>query len=545
MSDGLIFSVFGCDVQYSDAVACKAEVPLAVFGCGTQGDVVACKGLGDFPVLAFEPEVSVFVDLSQQFTVVIFRHWRGLGHGTRAWGEAGCGGGEAKRFVGPLVVIDGAPEVKGLLAVLKAVKAAQGKHFGLEAAVEAFVLSLGLGVVGAAMADPDAEPQQPDAKHGPAGFGAGSGWHAPGRTIVAEQAARQAVVAENRGQPGLDRLGLLVGTGLQPQGKAAVVIQQGQGMAPATPGGEMALEIHLPQIVGSRMFKALERLLARRGRLETAAPRQKPFKRFEHPRPNDLWQMDFKGHFAAGGGRCHPLTLLDDHSRFALGLEACANEQSQTVQARLTTIFRHNGLPRRLLCDNGAPWGVPSRTSPETGWTVLGVWLLRLGVRVSHGRPYHPQTQGKDERFHRSLKAEVLALRSFDSLEHCQKAFDLWRTIYNHERPHEALGLATPATRFTPSPRTMPETPPMPEYDDGELLRKINKDGYFRFKGQNRKISQAFAGYHIALRPTAKDGQWNLCFASHRIGILDITAENRKDQTVRHVSEQVSDMSPV
>ena len=285
-------------------------------------------------------------------------------------------------------------------------------------------------------------------------------------------------------------------------------------------------------------------ILRRQGLLEAVA-RQKPFQRFEHPGANDLWQMDFKGHFAAGSGRCHPLTVLDDHSRFALGLEACANEQSLTVKSCLTMIFRRYGLPRRLLCDNGAPWGVPSRTSPETGWTALGVWLLRLGIRVSHGRPYHPQTQGKDERFHRSLKAEVLALRAFENLAQCQKAFDQWRPVYNHERPHEALGLATPATRFTPSQRPMPETPPMPEYSDGEVLRKINKDGYFAFQGQRWKISQAFAGYHIALRPTQTDGIWTICFASHTIGLLDITEENRKDQTVRHVSEHLSDMSPV
>lgn len=224
--------------------------------------------------------------------------------------------------------------------------------------------------------------------------------------------------------------------------------------------------------------------------------------------------------------------MLDDHSRFALGIEACGDEQSLTVKARLTTIFRHYGLPRRILRDNGPPWGVPSRTTPETGWTALGVWLLRLGIRVSHGRPRHPQTQGKDERFHRSLKAEVLALRSFGSLDQCQAAFDRWRPVYNHERPHEALGLATPATRFTPSPRPMPEAPPMPEYDAADLLRKISKDGYFDFRGRRWKISQAFTGYHIALRPTRNDGRWTICFASHPVGALDITDQNRNDQTV-------------
>lgn len=120
--------------------------------------------------------------------------------------------------------------------------------------------------------------------------------------------------------------------------------------------------------------------------------------------PNDLWQMDFKGHFALDQGRCHPLTVLDDHSRYALGLEACANERGATVQERLTGIFRRYGLPRKMLMDNGSPWGGDAAHP----YTPLTVWLLKLGVKVGHSGSYHPQTLGKDERFHRTLKAEVL-----------------------------------------------------------------------------------------------------------------------------------------
>ncbi|NIR98045.1 MAG: transposase family protein, partial [Gammaproteobacteria bacterium] len=115
-------------------------------------------------------------------------------------------------------------------------------------------------------------------------------------------------------------------------------------------------------------------------------------------------QMDFKGHFALDAGRCHPLTVLDDHSRYAVGLYACGDERTGTVQGRLSEVFRRYGLPERMLMDNGSPWG-DDGTHP---YTPLTVWLLRLGVGVSHGRPYHPQTQGKDERFHRTLGAEVL-----------------------------------------------------------------------------------------------------------------------------------------
>ena len=155
--------------------------------------------------------------------------------------------------------------------------------------------------------------------------------------------------------------------------------------------------------------------------------------------------MDFKGHFAVGAARCHPLTVLDDHSRFNLCLQACVDEQGHTVQTHLTTSFRRYGLPQRVAVDNGSPWG----DTLDSPYTPLVAWLIRLGIRVSHSRPYHPQTLGKDERFHRSLKAEVLR-ESFPDLDTVQTRFDRWRTVYNFERPHEALSMQTPATRYAP-----------------------------------------------------------------------------------------------
>lgn len=144
-------------------------------------------------------------------------------------------------------------------------------------------------------------------------------------------------------------------------------------------------------------------ILRRQGRLdESEAAQHRPFQRFEHAQPNDLWQMDFKGYFGLGDGtNCHPLTVLDDHSRYALGLRACDNERRETVESELREVFRCYGLPLLMLMDNGPPWGSGDWSNRYTG---LVVWLLRLGVRVTHGRPYHPQTQGKDERFHRTLK---------------------------------------------------------------------------------------------------------------------------------------------
>ena len=259
-------------------------------------------------------------------------------------------------------------------------------------------------------------------------------------------------------------------------------------------------------------------ILRRHDRIASAQRIQRDWQRFEQPRPNALWQMDFKGHFPTSAGRCHPLTVLDDHSRFALGLQACGDERTQTVQDRLRAIFRVYGLPDRLLMDNGSPWGNDT-AHPRTPLTV---WLLRLGVRVSHSRPYHPQTQGKGERFHRTLKAEVLQGRHFVDLAACQDAFDRWRTVYNTQRPHQALGLAVPISRYTPSPRPFPETLPPIEYGDGDLVRKVGAEGWVNFTGRTFKVGRALRGYPVALRPAVSDGVWSVWFMTHPIAEVDL-----------------------
>lgn len=251
---------------------------------------------------------------------------------------------------------------------------------------------------------------------------------------------------------------------------------------------------------------------------EGESAKHRAFVRFEHAAPNQLWQMDFKGHFATAAGRCHPLTMLDDHSRFALAVAACADERRPTVEAVMMEVFRRYGLPDRMLMDNGAPWG--NDTDPP--WTKLGAWLLRLGVGVTHGRPYHPQTQGKDERFHRTLNAEVIGQRAWRDLAQCQSAFDAWRHVYNAERPHEALGLATPATRYRPSHRSFPESPPAIDYGAGAIVRKVQSQGRVSFANRTWLVGKAFEGQPVALRPTAADGRYDVIFCQHKIAELDL-----------------------
>jgi transposase InsO family protein len=258
-----------------------------------------------------------------------------------------------------------------------------------------------------------------------------------------------------------------------------------------------------------------------------------PFQRFERSLPNELWQMDFKGHVALARGRCHPLTVLDDCSRFNLCLAACGDEQGLTVQGHLRTAFRRYGLPHWIITDNGSPWG----DGPQTPYTPLGVWLMRLGIGISHSRPYHPQTLGKDERFHRTLKAELLCGPPFDSLVHCQQTFDRWRVTYNCERPHQALDMAVPASRYQPSGRAFPETLPPINYAPDHLVRRVQQQGWISFKGTAFKLPKAFAGYPVGLVPRTTDGTWSVIFASRCIARIDL--RNGTAKTVTHVSEHL------
>lgn len=279
-------------------------------------------------------------------------------------------------------------------------------------------------------------------------------------------------------------------------------------------------------------------ILQRHDRIVAPGGGDKAHLRFEREAPNRLWQMDFKGWVRLGNGaRCHPLTVIDDHSRYVPCLKACSDQQNHTVRAALQATFQRYGLPDAMFVDNGSPWGDASGRH----WTRLRVWLLKLGIELIYSRPYHPQSRGKNERFHRTLYDEVFALKRFEGFDQVQRAFDLWREVYNFQRPHEALGLKVPADRYRPSPRTMPARLPQIEYDAAEIVRGVphSKD-YISFKGRLWKVPEAFRGERLAIRPGQQDGQYAVCFASHHITTIDLT----KPKSVGHVSEQVSAMSP-
>jgi transposase InsO family protein len=248
-------------------------------------------------------------------------------------------------------------------------------------------------------------------------------------------------------------------------------------------------------------------ILQRHQRIDPAeSAKHKAFQRFEHEAPNQLSQMDFKGYFLLSNEqRCHPLTVLDDPSRLALCLEACADQQTETVQQPLTAMFRRSGLPERIHVDKGSPWGDDS----DHPYTPLAVWLLRLYIAVSHSRPYHPQTQGQEERFHRTLEAEVIRGSQFRSFSQGQPRFDQWRYTYNQERPHQALEMAVPASRYQVSRRAFPEVLPAIEYAPDDRVRKVQDKGEIYFQGRLIRLSKAFRGHPVALRPRRKMGSGN------------------------------------
>lgn len=263
-------------------------------------------------------------------------------------------------------------------------------------------------------------------------------------------------------------------------------------------------------------------ILHQHGQLETTPfPAPVTWQRFVAERPNDLWQIDFKGGIQLIQEAVFPLSVLDDHSRYALGLFACRGalwaQQLTTVRAHLTALFIHYGLPRRILTDNGPPWG----SSGQDGITALEAWWIQLGILVSHGRFYHPQTQGKVERFHGTLARELLQQPLAVDRPTCQVIFDHWRDSYNQERPHEALDLAVPIERYVPSPRPLPAVLTPLVYPPGDAVRRVNAHGVISFQHRRYFVGRGVAGQPVAVRPDPDGQRPTVYFCDQLIKVLD------------------------
>lgn len=244
-----------------------------------------------------------------------------------------------------------------------------------------------------------------------------------------------------------------------------------------------------------------------------------PIQRFEKGSPNEMWQGDYKGHFAMKNNqRCHPLNIIDDCTRFNLCCEAQRGETFEEIKPVMVRLFREYGLPISFLCDNGNPWG----TAQSTGFTRFEVWLMEIGILTLHGRIIHPQTQGKEESFNRSMTRELLKHTVIEDFPDAQQKFDTYREFYNYERPHHALNLETPGKKYVKSSKAYPEEISPWEYPEGCQIRKVKETGYFTWNGQGYFLSEAFGGKEIAVRPSHIEGCISLFFRQFRIGRINV-----------------------
>lgn len=245
-------------------------------------------------------------------------------------------------------------------------------------------------------------------------------------------------------------------------------------------------QLHLP-------VRTIHRILERH-ELIGEGSHSPALERFERSAPNELWQMDSKGKYPLANGECHPLSILDDHSRYAVGLYALSALRTELAYPCLVETFRRYGVPQAMLMDRGMLWW---STSNGWGLTWLSVRLIEQGIRLLYGRVAHPQTQGKVERFHRTL-GEAMRHRGVP------RRFDEWpaaladfQTSYNHRRPHESLGMQRPAERYRPSACSYQEQVRPWDYPAGSDVRRVNANGAIAEAGRKWFVCEALRGQYV------------------------------------------------
>ena len=237
----------------------------------------------------------------------------------------------------------------------------------------------------------------------------------------------------------------------------------------------------------------VHRVLLRHGLVREQDRHGPAITRFEREHPNELWQMDFKGP-KNWPKQSTPLSVIDDHSRYVVALEATARPEGRLVRRHLERAFGECGLPEAMLMDHGIPWW---NWQSFAGSTQLGLWLMRQGIRLYFARVRHPQTQGKVERFHGSLE-RALNCRGVPQADH-QQWLDAFRREHNHIRPHEALDMLTPASRWQPSPRRYNPNPPPWEYPQGAWTLKVDNHGTIDVHERTYRIAKSLVGQRVRL----------------------------------------------
>jgi transposase InsO family protein len=245
--------------------------------------------------------------------------------------------------------------------------------------------------------------------------------------------------------------------------------------------------LHLPA-------STLHQILLRHGLVREQDRHRPALKRFERSRPNELWQMDFKGakNWPQPLG---PLSVIDDHSRYLIALAATGTPDGTLVKRHLEAAFAQCGLPEAMLMDHGTPWW---NWQSFSGRTHLSLWLMRQGIQLCWSGVQHPQTQGKVERHHGSLE-RALRRRGLDGEP--QPWLDNYRREHNYIRPHEALGMRTPAELWQPSPRPYNPCPPPWEYPADAWTLKVDCQGTIDIKDQRWRIGKTLAGERVLIQP--------------------------------------------
>ena len=251
--------------------------------------------------------------------------------------------------------------------------------------------------------------------------------------------------------------------------------------------------------VGVPSERTVGRILKRHGLISPPPVPADSGQRFSRSEPNQLWQIDYKGPVrGVWGAHSVPLVVLDDASRYLLGLWSLSNKTLALTWPRLWDLFGAFGLPDALLSDNDSTFG--GRSGPSQ----MEVRLMRLGIDVLHGRAYHPQTQGKVERLNGTLERELIRHYEFGEAEQLQTDLDLFRRRYNFERPHEALGLEVPARVYRPSRRARPGSLPELEYSRGSVLRRVDVNGRINWKGEEIYLSDGLIKERVEVRESAE-----------------------------------------
>lgn len=224
--------------------------------------------------------------------------------------------------------------------------------------------------------------------------------------------------------------------------------------------------------------------------------------------PNELWTADFKGEFKTMDGVwCYPLTVADEHSRFILGIDALASTKTKGTRIVFERLFREYGLPRRIRTDNGVPF---VGAKAIHGLSALNVWWTKIGIALERIQPGRPDQNGRHERMHRTLKDETQYPPEKNRRTQ-QGCYDAFRSEFNHERPHQALGHKRPAEVWNPSPRPYPERIPEPEYPKHFLRRRVHGTGIFIFRKRRIFLSETLAKEDIGLEEI-DDGVWSVYF---------------------------------